>query len=71
MVEANEANLHCAKAVGQSKLWQPESQQDRKEMLTLAQMILEQASPEDKPPTQPEIKEGDEFVEDNYKTGLY
>ena len=71
MVEINEAYLHCAKAVRRSKLWKAESQQDRKEMPTLAQMILEQVATPEKQPTKEEIKEGDEFVEDNYKTGLY
>ena len=71
MVEINEAYLHCAKAVRRSKLWKVESQQDRKEMPTLAQMILEQVATPEKQPTEEEIKEGDEFVEDNYKTGLY
>ena len=70
-VEINEAYLHCAKAVRRSKLWKAESQQDRKEMPTLAQMILEQVATPEKQPTEEEIKEGDEFVEDNYKTGLY
>ncbi|MDP6474608.1 MAG: pyridoxamine 5'-phosphate oxidase family protein [Alphaproteobacteria bacterium] len=71
MVEVNEAYLHCAKAMRRSKLWKAESQQDRKEMPTLAQMILEQVATPEKPPTEEEIKEGDDFIEDNYKTGLY
>ena len=71
MVEINEAYLHCAKAVRRSKLWEPESQQDRKKMPTLAQMILEQVATPEKQPTKEDIKEGDEFIEDNYKTGLY
>ncbi len=71
MVEINEAYLHCAKAVRRSKLWNAESQQNRKEMPTLAQMILEQVATPEKQPTKEDIKEGDEFIEDNYKTGLY
>jgi len=71
MVEINEAYLHCAKAVRRSKLWEAESQQDRKKMPTLAQMILEQVATPEKQPTKEDIKEGDEFIEDNYKTGLY
>ena len=71
MIDVNEAYLHCAKAVRRSKLWKPESQQDRKEMPTLAQMILEQVATPEKPPTTEEIKDGDDFIEDNYKTGLY
>ncbi len=71
MIDVNEAFLHCAKAVRRSKLWDVESQQDRKEMPTLAQMILEQVAKPDNPPSEEEIKEADDFVEDNYKTGLY
>ena len=71
MVEINEAYLHCAKAVRRSKLWEAESQQDRKKMPTLAQMILEQVATPEKQPTKEDIEEGDEFIEDNYKTGLY
>ncbi len=71
MVDINEAFLHCAKAIRRSKLWKAESQQDPSEMPTLAQMILEQVAAPDKPPTKEEIKEGDDFIEDNYKTGLY
>ena len=40
-------------------------------MPTLAQMILEQVAEPDNPPTKEKIKEADDFVEDNYKTGLY
>lgn len=71
MVEVNEAFLHCAKAIRRSKLWKADSQQDPSEMPTLAQMILEQVATPEKPPTKEEIKEGDDFIEDNYKTGLY
>ncbi len=70
-VEVEEAFLHCAKAFKRSKLWDEDAKQDRREFPSLAQMILEQAAPPDKPPTEEEIKEGDDFVEDNYKTGLY
>jgi hypothetical protein len=34
-------------------------------------MILEQVAEPEKPPTPEEVSEGDEFIEDNYKTGLY
>jgi len=71
MVEVDEAFLHCAKAIRRSKLWKADSQQDRKEMPTLAQMILEQVAEPEKPPTPEEVSEGNVFIEDNYKTGLY
>jgi PPOX class probable FMN-dependent enzyme len=71
LIEVQEAFLHCAKAFKRSNLWDPAGFQKREEFPTLAQMILEQVAPEDKPPTKDEIKEADEFIEDNYKTGLY
>ncbi len=71
LVEVSEAYLHCAKAIRRSKLWYPDSQQKRDEMPTLAKMILEQVATPDAPPSEQEVKEADEFVEDNYKTGLY
>lgn len=71
LVEITEAYLHCAKAIRRSKLWQPDSQQNRDEMPTLAKMILEQVAEPESPPTEQEVKDADEFVEDNYKTGLY
>ena len=40
-------------------------------MPTLAKMILEQVAPPEEPPSEQDIKDGDEFIEDNYKTGLY
>lgn len=70
-VDVQEAFLHCAKAFKRSKLWDQESQQERSEMPSLARMILEQTAPPDEPPTDEEVQDGDEFIEDNYKTGLY
>lgn len=70
-VAVDEAFLHCAKAFKRSKLWDPNAQQDRKEMPTLGKMILEQTAPPNEPPTEEVIKDADEFIEDNYKTGLY
>ena len=71
LVEVNEAFMHCAKAFKRSKLWDSNVQQDRKEMPSLAKIILEQVAAPDAPPTDAEVKEGDEFIEDNYVTGLY
>jgi hypothetical protein len=34
-------------------------------------MILEQTAPPAEPPAEETVKEADEFIEDNYKTGLY
>lgn len=71
MVSVNEAFLHCAKAFKRSRLWDEDAKQDRKEMPSLAKMILEQVAEPDEPPTDDEIREGDEFVEENYRTELY
>lgn len=70
-VEVEEAYIHCAKAFKRSKLWDPASQQDRSEMPSLAQMILEQVSPQDAPPSDNDIAAGDDLVEGDYKENLY
>ncbi|MGR8947715.1 MAG: pyridoxamine 5'-phosphate oxidase family protein [Gammaproteobacteria bacterium] len=70
-VDVEEAYIHCAKAFKRSKLWAPESLQDRSEMPSLAQMILEQVSPQDAPPSDGDIAAGDELVEGDYKENLY
>src|SRR5262245_10783040 len=70
-VAVDEAFLHCAKALKRSRLWDAESRVDRKTMPSLAQMILEQTAPPQKPPTVQEVAEADDFVEADYKTGMY
>jgi PPOX class probable FMN-dependent enzyme len=70
-VLVDEAFLHCAKALKRSRLWDPESRQDRKAMPSLAQMILEQVAEPEAPPSPEVIRDADEFVEDNYRTELY
>jgi len=70
-VTVDEAFLHCAKAFKRSRLWDPASRVDRKEMPNLAKMILEQTAPPAKPPTAQEVSTADEFVEEDYKTGMY
>ena len=70
-VEVQEAFLHCAKAFKRSRLWDEESKQNRREMPSLGRMILEQVAPPAEPPAEETVKEADEFIEDNYKTGLY
>ena len=70
-VEVREAFLHCAKAFKRSRLWDPESRQDRREMPSLGRMILEQTAPPAAPPSEETVKDADEFIEDNYRTELY
>src|SRR5262245_31190603 len=70
-VTVDEAFLHCAKALKRSRLWDPASRVARREMPSLAKMILEQTAPPEKPPTDRDVSEADEFVERDYKTGMY
>jgi PPOX class probable FMN-dependent enzyme len=70
-VAVDEAFLHCAKAFKRSRLWDPASRVHRTEMPSLAKMILEQTAPLAKPPTDSEVAAGDEFVEQDYRTGMY
>jgi uncharacterized protein len=70
-VAVDEAFLHCAKALKRSRLWDPASKVDRREMPSIARMVMEQTAPPEKPPTEQEVAAGDAFVEDNYKTELY
>jgi PPOX class probable FMN-dependent enzyme len=71
MVAVEEAYLHCAKAFRRSKLWDPESRQDRSEMPSLGKIILDQTAEADKPPGEDEVKVVDEYIEDNYRNELY
>jgi uncharacterized protein len=70
-VAVDEAYLHCAKAIKRSKLWDEDSKRDRKEMPSLARMVLEQIASPDSPPTEEAVRTTDEFIEDNYKNELY
>ena len=70
-VAVDEAFLHCAKALKRSRLWAADSRVDRRAMPSLAQMILEQTAPPAQPPTAQEVSSADEFVEADYKTGMY
>jgi hypothetical protein len=70
-VEVDEVFLHCAKALKRSRLWDPGSRVDRREMPSLAKMILEQTAPADKPPSEADVAAGDAYVEENYRAELY
>lgn len=61
--------IHCAKAFRRSKLWDPDQFQDRKEMPSLVQIVLEQTNDA---PTDPKVqKQLDEGLEDAYKNTMY
>ncbi len=69
-VAVEEAFLHCAKALKRSRLWDPSVQQDRKQMPSLARMILEQTA-HNQCKDEEFLKEADEFIEQDYKENLY
>lgn len=70
-VTVDEAFLHCAKAFKRSRLWEADAIVDRSAMPSLGKMILEQIAPPSKPPTPKEVAEGDEWIEESYKTEMY
>jgi uncharacterized protein len=69
-VAVEEAFIHCAKALRRSRLWDPASRQDRKEMPSIARMILEQVAC-DAEVDETEAAKADVYVEENYKNELY
>jgi uncharacterized protein len=69
VVKVQEAFLHCAKAFRRSRLWDPASLQDRKEMPSLINLILDQTTGA---PTDPaERQKNDEAIEDSYRRSMY
>ena len=66
VVEVQEAFIHCAKALKRSHLWDHDSQVERGELPSMAQMMMDQASPSDCT-----IDELEERIEESYKTRLY
>ena len=69
VVSVSEVFLHCAKAFRRSRLWDPEARQDRKEMPSLMQMILDQTTGAPQDPT--EMQKIDEGLEADYRTSMY
>ncbi|MEO1194404.1 MAG: pyridoxamine 5'-phosphate oxidase family protein [Pseudomonadota bacterium] len=69
LVTVEEAFLHCAKAFRRSKLWDPNARQDRKEMPSLARMILDQVN--ERPEKEEEMQAIDRELEEDYKKSLY
>ena len=69
IVSISEVFMHCSKAFRRSRLWDLDQFQDRKEMPSLANIILDQTTgaPEDKD----EMKRIDDDLEDEYKKTLY
>jgi uncharacterized protein len=69
LVEVEEVFLHCAKAFRRSRLWDPSEQQNRKDMPSLLNMILDQTTGAPKDPT--EMQKIDEGLETDYRTSMY
>ncbi|MGV8949567.1 MAG: pyridoxamine 5'-phosphate oxidase family protein, partial [Cypionkella sp.] len=69
VVEVQEVFLHCAKAFRRSKLWDPAERQDRREMGSLLQIILEQTTGAPKDPA--EMAQIDAGLEEAYRTSMY
>lgn len=69
VVRVREVFLHCAKAFRRSRLWNPDSIQDRSEMPSLSEIILDQTTgaPED----EAEQRKLDEDLEAEYRKTLY
>jgi len=69
LVDVEEVFIHCAKAFRRSKLWDPSEHQDRGELPSIAQIILDQTSqlPEDPK----DMEKIDADIEEEYKTTLY
>lgn len=64
LVRVEEAYLHCAKALIRSKLWDPETQIDRKTFPTLGQMIADQIEGVD-------AETVEERIQESYARRLY
>lgn len=69
VVTVAEVFLHCAKAFRRSKLWDPEERQDRREMPSLMQMMLDQTA--GAPDDPEEMKALDDRLEQSYRKSMY
>ncbi|XDA99904.1 pyridoxamine 5'-phosphate oxidase family protein [Sulfitobacter sp. LCG007] len=69
LVDVHEVFLHCAKAFRRSRLWDPEHFRDRRELPSLANMILDQTTgaPEDSR----EMARIDADLEEGYRRSMY
>lgn len=69
VVHVEEVFLHCAKAFRRSKLWDPDQRQDRREMPSLLNIILDQTS--GAPDSAVEMQKIDADLEDEYRRTMY
>ena len=68
-VQVEEVLMHCAKAFRRARLWDPDQLQDRKEMPSLRQIILDQT--EAPPVSDAELRKMDEELEKSYQRSMY
>ncbi len=69
VVTVEEVYLHCAKAFRRAKLWDPAQRQDRGEMPSLPEIILDQTSGAPKDPE--EVRKLDADLEAEYRRTMY
>lgn len=69
IVEISEVFLHCAKAFRRSKLWDPAQLQDRSEMPSLINIVLDQTTGAPNDPK--ELDKLDADLEDEYQKTMY
>lgn len=69
VVRVGEVFLHCAKAFRRSRLWDPDLFQDRSEMPSLPNIILDQTT--GAPDDADEMRRLDDELEEEYKQTLY
>ena len=69
IVKIDEVFLHCAKAFRRSHLWDPAHRQDRSEMPSLMQFILDETS--GAPDDADELRKLDEGLEQDYQQTMY
>jgi len=68
-VHVDEVFLHCAKAFRRSKLWDPSQHQNRKDVPSLMQMVLDQTTGAPDDPAK--MAELDAGLEDEYRQTMY
>ena len=69
VVHVKEVFLHCAKAFRRSRLWDPQSHQDRSAMPSLIKIILDQTTGAPNDPG--EQRKLDDGLEEEYKNSMY
>lgn len=69
IVSIEEVFIHCAKAFRRSKLWDPSQHQDRREMPSLVEIVLDQTS--GRPDDPDEMQRLNDRLEEGYRTRLY